>query len=210
MQTNVKICGLTRQQDVRSAIDAGADYLGFIIEANSPRRLSLSDAAALIDGITVPTVAVTVDPDDALIAQIKTAGFTHIQLHGSETLHRTAEISNTGLSVIKACPVATTDDIKLATEYSGAADLLLFDAKPPEGTMQRGGHGAAFDWTILKSSPTPKQYALAGGLKPETVRMAVQQTGAAIVDVSSGVEAAPGIKDARRIEAFMDQLRDLV
>lgn len=205
--TRVKICGLTRAEDVAAAENAGADFLGFIVEAASTRKLTLANAASLIVGVTAKTVAVTVDPDDDLVAGIIAAGFTHIQLHGSESLARTAEIASRGICVIKAMPVATADDVKLATEYSGAADLLLFDAKPPKGETQRGGHGLAFDWNILRRAPTPKSFILAGGLTPDTVRAAATQTRAAIVDVSSGVEASPGIKDATLMNAFMEQLR---
>jgi phosphoribosylanthranilate isomerase len=206
-QTLVKICGLTRAEDVLAAKQAGADFLGFIVEASSSRKLTLANAAALIKDVSTKTVAVTVDPDDDLVDGIISAGFTHIQLHGSETLARTAEIASRGIFVIKAMPVATVDDVKLATEYSGAADLLLFDAKPPKGETQRGGHGLAFDWDILRRAPTPKRFILAGGLTPDTVRTAATQTRAAIVDVSSGVEASPGIKDATLINEFMEQLR---
>lgn len=207
LQTLVKICGLTRAEDVSAAEKAGADFLGFIVEAQSSRRLTLAEAAELIKDVRVNTVAVTVDPDDGLVAGIKAAGFTHIQLHGSETLARTAEIASRGLTVIKAMPVATAEDVKLATEYSGAADLLLFDAKPPKGDTQRGGHGLSFDWSILRIAPTPKTFILAGGLTPDNVVEAVTKTRASIVDVASGVEAAPGIKDASLIIAFMEQLR---
>lgn len=207
METEVKICGLTRMEDVVRAQTEGATYLGFIIEATSPRKLILADAADLIKGVSIHTVAVTVDPDDKLVAGIKAAGFTHIQLHGSETLARTADISKTGLTVIRSAPIATADDAKVATEYSGAADLVLFDAKPPKGSDQRGGHGLSFDWSVLRAAPTPKRFILAGGLTPKTVAEAVRQTRAPIVDVSSGVEAAPGIKDAALITAFMESLR---
>ncbi|GHA83263.1 N-(5'-phosphoribosyl)anthranilate isomerase [Algimonas arctica] len=207
MDTQVKICGLTRAGDVAAAEQAGANFLGFIVEATSSRKLTLAEAAALITGVKAHTVAVTVDPDDALVDGIKAAGFSHIQLHGSETLARTAEIARRGLIVIKAVPVASADDVTLATEYSGAADLLLFDAKAPKGDTQRGGHGLTFDWSILGLAPTPKTFILAGGLTPHNVREAALKTRASIVDVASGVEASPGIKDATLINAFMEQLR---
>ncbi|MEL6687560.1 MAG: phosphoribosylanthranilate isomerase [Pseudomonadota bacterium] len=206
MNVGVKICGLTRPEDVKAAEAAGASLLGFIVEAKSPRKLTLANASALIKDASKPTVAVTVNPDDTLVQGISSAGFTHIQLHGSETLARTAEIAQSGLTVIKACPVSTADDVKLATEYSGAADWLLFDAKPPKGSDQKGGHGLCFDWSILRIAPTPKQFILAGGLAPENVRQAATETRAAIVDVSSGVESSPGVKDHALIQAFMDQL----
>lgn len=207
MTTQVKICGLTRAADVSVAVDAGANYLGFIVEAQSSRKLSVDQASLLIENIHAQTVAVTVDADDALVARIKAAGFTHIQLHGSETLQRTAEIAQSGLKVIKAVKVATTDDIRQATEYSGAADWVLFDAKPPKGAAQQGGHGMSFDWSILQGAPTPKIWALAGGLNVDNVAQAIADTQAPIVDVASGVERTPGIKDAALIKAFMENAR---
>ena len=208
MPTQVKICGLTRPEDVANARSAGADFLGFIVEAKSPRKLILADAKAFINNIVENTVAVTVDPDDRLVEGIQAAGFTHIQLHGSETVERTAEIASGGLIVIKAVQITTADDVTLAAGYCGTADLILFDAKPSQGEAQRGGHGQAFDWQILRSAPSPKQFILAGGLRPDNVRRAVALTNAPIVDVSSGVEVAPGIKDARLIRNFMEQLRE--
>lgn len=207
MGTLVKICGLTRAGDVEAAIAAGADWVGFIVEAKSSRRLSLADAARLIRGVPVPTVAVTVDADDALVDGIKEAGFTHIQLHGREPLPRVADIgARTGLTVIKAVPVSTPDEVKLATEYSGAADWLLLDAKPPAGAAQAGGHGQAFAWDILRNAPLPKRWGLAGGLSVGTAREALSLR-PALVDVSSGVESAPGIKDAALMRRFVEAIR---
>ena len=204
MGTLVKICGLTRREDVEAAIAAGADWLGFVVEAQSPRRLSLAQAARLIRGVPVPTVAVTVDADDALVDGVAGAGFTHIQLHGAEPLPRVARIgARTGLTVVKAVPVATPDEIKLATEYSGAADWLLLDAKPPPGAVQAGGHGRRFAWELLRGAPLPKRWGLAGGLSPETAREALSLR-PALVDVSSGVESAPGVKDAARMRQFVE------
>ena len=207
MTAQVKICGLTRAADVASAADAGADYLGFIIAAKSSRMVSVDQAQQLIAGHQERAVAVTVDPDDALIAAIQAAGFTHIQLHGSEDLVRTAAIAATGLTVIKAVPVSTRDEVHLATEYSGAADLVLFDAKPPKGHAQKGGHGLSFNWDIVRGAALPKRFALAGGLTPVNVRAAIAATRATLVDVSSGVEASPGIKDAALINAFIKEAR---
>lgn len=206
MGTLVKICGLTRSGDVAAAEAAGADFLGFIVEVKSKRRLSTHQAAALIAGVKTQTVAVTCDPTDALVADIKAAGFTHIQLHGKETLVRTAEIARSGLSVIKAVPVESRDEVALATDFSGAADLILFDAKAaPDAPKDapRGGHGLTFDWSILKGAALPKHWALAGGLTPGNVAEAVLRTNAPIVDVASGVETSPGIKDTALIQAFI-------
>lgn len=212
MQTQVKICGLTRPDDVAVAVDAGADYLGFIVEVKSARRLSVAQAAALIEGVRINKVAVTGDPSDTVVADIKAAGFTHIQLHGFETLARVAQIARTGLSVIKAVPVDSRDDVALATDYSGAADLVLFDAKPPKGAPKdapRGGHGLRFDWSILKGAALPKQWILAGGLDPDNLAQAIRRTHAPIVDVASGVEISPGIKDPALIKAFIAQAKGM-
>jgi len=206
METLVKICGLTRAEDVAAAEAAGADFLGFIVEVKSKRRLSASQGAALIKGVKTSTVAVTGDPSDQLVADIKAAGFSHIQLHGWETLARVAEIARSGLSVIKAVPVDSRDEVALATDYSGAADLILFDAKPAPGAPKdapRGGHGLTFDWSILKGAAMPKRWALAGGLNPNNVSEAILRTKAPMVDVASGVEISPGIKDITLIEAFI-------
>ena len=208
MQPLIKICGLTRADDVSAAVSVGADWLGFIVEAPSSRRVSLADAAALIDGVSAPCVAVTVDPDDALVDRIVAAGFTHIQLHGRETLPRVAEIAaRTGLTIIKAAPVSNADEVKLASEYSGAADWLLFDAKPPKGADQQGGHGLRFDWDVLRGVPLPKRWGLAGGLHPGNVRDAIVSRRPALVDVSSGVERAPGVKGAALMQAFVEAVR---
>ena len=210
MSPLVKICALTRPQDVAAAVSAGADFLGFIIEVPSKRRLSVAQGRALVDGVSVNRVAVTGDPSDALVSEIKAAGFTHIQLHGGESLARVAEIGRTGLSVIKAVPVSTREDVRFATEYSGAADLILFDAKAPKGSPSdapRGGHGVTFDWTILSGVPLPKRWALAGGLNPDNVAQAITRTNAPMVDVASGVEVEPGVKDAALITAFIDNAK---
>jgi phosphoribosylanthranilate isomerase len=208
MQPLIKICGLTRTEDVSGAITAGADWLGFIVEAPSSRRVSVDEAAALIHGVSAPCVAVTVDPDDRLLAGIVAAGFTHIQLHGRETLPRVAEIAaRTGLTIIKAAPVSNADEVKLASEYSGAADWLLFDAKPPKDTAQAGGHGTRFDWDVLRGAPLPKRWGLAGGLHPGNVRDAIVSRRPALVDVSSGVERAPGVKDAALMTEFVEAVR---
>ncbi|WP_409432374.1 phosphoribosylanthranilate isomerase [Litorimonas sp. RW-G-Af-16] len=210
MQRQVKICGLTRAADVQAAIKAGADFLGFIVECPSKRRVSVSEAGTLAPtSLPVPRVAVTVNPNDELLARIMAEmSPDYIQLHGDETLERVAEVGlKFKVKVIKAAGVSTADDIKLASEYSGAADLLLLDAKPPKGTDVRGGHGIAIDWQLIKQAPLPKTYLLAGGLTPHNVAEAIALTNAPILDVSSGLEAAPGIKDHAKMDAFMKAVR---
>ena len=207
MDTKVKICGLTRPEDVQAAIACGADYLGFIVEAKSARRLSIAQAAKLARPAkgAAKTVAVTVNADDETINAIAaTMQPDYIQLHGDETPQRAAEITKRfGLKTIKALGVSTPSDMIKAETYAGAVDFMLYDAKPPKGDAVRGGHGLSFDWTILQNAPLPKLWALAGGLTPQNAAEAVVRTNAPILDVSSGVEAAAGIKDARKIQAFM-------
>ena len=210
MQTGVKICGLTRPEDVESAIRYGASFLGFIVECPSKRRLSVAQAARLsapARGI-IPRVAVTVNPDDDLIDRILTEMQPdYIQLHGDETPARAAEIARK-CRLIKAVGIASDDDMKLAETYAGLADFILYDAKPPKNEAIRGGHGIAIDWNIIASAPTPKTFAVAGGLNPENVAAAITATRASIVDVSSGVEASAGVKDALKIAAFMKAIEN--
>ena len=205
MQTRVKICGLTRPEDVENAIRYGASFLGFIVECASKRRLSVAQAARLsvpARGI-IPRIAVTVNPDDDLIDRILTdMQPDYIQLHGDETPTRAAEIARK-CKLIKAVGIASDDDMKTAETYAGLADFILYDAKPPKNEAIRGGHGITIDWNIIAKAPTPKTFAVAGGLSPENVAAAIAATRASIVDVSSGVEASAGVKDALKIAAFM-------
>ena len=207
MHRKVKICGLTRPEDVEAAIRYGADYLGFIVEAKSSRKLSTAQAARLASPSTgiIPRVAVTVNADNALLTDIMTRmAPDYIQCHGDESVDRVAEISRRfKVKTIKAIAVSTPADMISAENYSGAADFILYDAKPPKGKEVRGGHGLSFDWSILTQSPLPKIWALAGGLTPTNAADAVRRTKAPILDVSSGVEASAGVKDALKIQAFM-------
>jgi len=207
----VKICGLTRPEDVESAVEHGADFLGFIIEAASKRRLSVERAmqlAAPLRNIT-PRVAVTVNADDRLLGRIiSNMAPEYIQCHGDETPERVAEISKKfRVKTIKAVPISSDADMGSAQIYAGVADLILYDAKPPKDSEIRGGHGIKVDWSLIKHGPTPKSFMLAGGLTPENVAKAVRQTGAPIVDVSSGVEARAGVKDPLKIKAFMQAVK---
>lgn len=207
MSTRVKICGLTRAEDVAQAVTAGASFLGFIVECPSKRRLSVADAAAIAPtSLPVPRVAVTVNPDDDLIARIM-AGMVpdYIQLHGDETPARVGDIiKRFKVKIIKAVGIANDGDMKTADTYAGVADLILYDAKPPKGETVRGGHGVAIDWSVIRRAPTPKNFAVAGGLTPDNLAQAIAATHAPIMDVSSGVEASPGVKDAALITAFME------
>lgn len=211
MNPKVKICGLTRSEDIESAILHGANFLGFIVEAKSARRLSVLEAAklSLPAKASAKTVAVTVNADDATIEAIATQMQPdYIQFHGDESVDRLAEIARRyKIKTIKAVAVSTPADMITAEQYAGVADFILYDAKPPKGETVRGGHGLSFDWNILTQSPVPKIWALAGGLTPDNVTEAIARTHAPILDISSGVESAPGIKDALKIEAFMKDVR---
>lgn len=208
MKTRVKICGLTRPEDVACAVKNGAGFLGFIVECPSKRRLSVAEAAALAAHAgDTPRVAVTVNPTDDLIDRILgEMQPDFIQLHGDETPARTAAIAQR-CPIIKAVGIASDEDMKLSETYAGVADFILYDAKPPKGESVRGGHGVAIDWGIIARAPTPKIFAVAGGLTPDNVAQALAVTRAPIVDVSSGVELSAGVKDPSKINAFMDAVR---
>jgi len=214
MMTRVKICGLTRPEDVSCAIEHGAAFLGFIVECPSKRRLSVAQAATLAGpakGLAA-RVAVTVNPNDDLIDRIlDQMQPDYIQLHGDETPARTAEIAKRcdlkNTKIIKAVGIASDEDMKTAETYAGMADFILYDAKPPKGESIRGGHGVAIDWNIIARAPTPKVFAVAGGLNPENVSRAIASTRAPILDVSSGVESSPGRKDHKKITAFMTEVQ---
>jgi len=210
MSTHVKICGLTRTEDVALAMKSGATFLGFIVECPSKRRLSVAEAAALAPTtLAAQRVAVTVNPDDDLLTRLMTEmSPDYIQLHGDETPSRVAEIAKRfSVKTIKAVGIAHDDDMKASEAYAGVADFTLYDAKPPKDESVRGGHGIAIDWSIIAKAPTPKTFAVAGGLTPENVAQAVKVTRAPIVDVSSGVETSPGLKDPAKIRAFMNATR---
>jgi len=207
MTPQVKICGLTRPKDIEAAIRYGADYLGFIVEAKSARKLMVTQAARLsapVKGI-IPRVAVTVNADDSLISAImEQMRPDYIQYHGDESVDRIAEVAKRfNVKAIKAIPVSSPADMITPEQYAGVADFVLYDTKPPKGETVRGGHGLPFDWNILTNAPPPKLWALAGGLTPENVAEAIRQTNAPILDVSSSVEASAGVKSASKIKAFM-------
>ena len=212
MIVDVKICGLTRAEDVEAAIAAGASLLGFIVEAASKRRVSVAQAARLAmpaRGI-IPRVAVTVNADDALLTRIMDEmAPDYIQCHGEESPARVAEIARKfNVKTIKAIPIGTDTDMIEAEAYSGVADIIFYDAKPPKGSDIRGGHGIAIDWNIIARAPTPKNFMLAGGLNPDNVARAAALTKATILDVSSGIEASAGVKSGSKIKAFMKAIEN--
>jgi len=214
MTIAVKICGLTSAGAADAAARAGAAYGGLVFHPASPRNLSLEQARAIAAAMAgrLKRVALLADPSDAeLEAVIAAAAPDYLQLHGAETVARTAAIrARFGLPVIKALPVAEAEDLKAANAYAAVADLFLFDAKPPRGAARAGGHGAAFDWSLLKGRDIARPWFLAGGLRPDNVGAAIRASGAAMVDVSSGVESAPGVKSPEHILQFIAAARQPV
>lgn len=199
----VKICGLRDPDLVAYAAREGADWIGFMFPA-SPRQVTLAVAETLLLSVgRAVAVAVLLDPPDAEVSSVAALGFPVLQLHGSETPQRVAQIKRmTGAEVWKVLGVREAGDLARAASYS-SADRLLLDAAPPAGDAQKGGHGAAFDWGLLKGWAPTKPWMLAGGLTPENVVEAIGQTGAPAVDVSSGVERIRGLKDRERVRAFI-------
>ncbi|WP_374642657.1 phosphoribosylanthranilate isomerase [Tabrizicola sp.] len=208
MEVRVKICGLRTAADVAAAAAAGAAYAGFVFFPKSPRHLTVAAARAL--ALEAPEglckVALTVDADEATLdAIVEAVPLDMLQLHGHETPERVAEVkARYGLPVMKAIGVADEGDLAGLMEMSLAADQLLIDAKPPKGAALPGGNGLAFDWRLLVGRKWLRPWMLAGGLTPENVAQAVRLTGARQVDVSSGVESAPGVKDHAKIAAFVE------
>jgi phosphoribosylanthranilate isomerase len=202
----IKICGLSTPETVGAAIQAGATHIGFVHFAKSPRHVAPDQIRALSAAIPayVQRVAVVVDPTDEILAElVATDALSAFQLHGKETPERAAAIrARFGLPVWKAISVKTRADIDAANAYAGAADLLLFDAKTPDGAALPGGMGLRFDWTLLQGTPIAAPWGLSGGLSIDNVAEAIRITGAPLVDVSSGVESAPGIKSVDKIMAF--------
>ncbi len=207
MTMRVKICGLKSAGDVAVAAAAGARYAGFVFFEKSPRNLSLESAAALaVDTpVGMATVALTVDADNALLDAITgRVPLDMLQLHGRESPERVAEVrARYGLPVMKALGISDARDLPRIDLYSDVADQLLIDARAPKGSVLPGRNGVAFDWGLIAGYRWIRPWMLAGGLTPENVAQAVRLTGAMQVDVSTGVESAPGIKDPVSITRFV-------
>ncbi|WP_022707349.1 phosphoribosylanthranilate isomerase [Paracoccus zeaxanthinifaciens] len=208
---DVKICGLRDKAQLAAAIETGARYVGFVFFPKSPRAVTPDEAAQLVTEVPVGVarVGLFVNPDDALLTEVlDKAPLDIIQLHGKESPERVSEVrALTGLPVMKAIGVSGPDDLGQLTEYGLVADMLLVDAKAPKDAVLPGGNGLAFDWRLLVGRRWLRPWMLAGGLTPDNVAEAVRLTGAPVVDVSSGVESAPGVKDPDRIRDFIDAAR---
>ena len=202
-----KICGLTSEQAVFDVANAGALYIGLNFFPKSPRYAApdLARDLSLATPIGVAKVGLFVDADDTTLDHIiDHVPLDMIQLHGSETPHRVREVKNRyGLPVIKALGISAADDLAKIELFNAVADQILVDAKPPKDAVLPGGNGLSFDWTLIAGRRWPIPWLLAGGLTPENAALAVEMTGARQLDVSSGVESAPGIKDVEKIRAFI-------
>ena len=213
MSVEAKICGLNAPEAITAAVEGGARYLGFNFFAASPRSVTPEVASRL--GASVPDgvlkVGVVVDADDEALARITAgAGLHMLQLHGAEQPERVAEVkARFGLPVIKALPISAPGDVDGAVAYEDVADRLMFDARPPEDASRPGGNAMAFDWRLIRDRHWRRPWFLAGGLDSETVGEAVRISGARAVDVSSGVEDAPGRKSPELIRAFLEAVAGL-
>lgn len=212
MTPRAKICGLSTPEAVRAALDGRATHIGFVFFAKSPRDIEPEAAdrlAAPAGAAGVKIVAVTVDPDDVLLDRLMaTLKPDFIQLHGRETPARARQIGvRTGVGIIKALSVSDASDIEAARTYESVVDHLMFDAKPPKDAVLPGGTGSRFDWTLTAGRRFERPWFLAGGLDPWNVSEAMRLSGAPLVDVSSGVERGPGLKDPALITAFLDAVR---
>ena len=209
MSSRVKICGVSTVDVLEAAVSEGASDVGLVFFPRSPRNVSAEQAAALSAAAPaeITVVGLFVDPPDETLERVlSVARLDLLQLHGSESPERVAAIRRrTGKPAMKAIKVAGPDDIAAARRYDGIADRLLFDAKAPstEGRYMPGGNALTFDWRMLAGLDWPCPWMLSGGLTPETVAEAIRTSGAPGVDVSSGVESAPGVKDTSLIAAFI-------
>ena len=211
MSLLVKICGLSTRETLDAALGAGADMVGFVFFPASPRHLPLAPARELASAVRgrAKKVALTVDADDLSLADVMAAVKPDmLQLHGRESTARVEEIRQRfAVEVMKAVAVSTAADLGAIEGYKSVCDRILFDARPPTGASRPGGLGAAFDWQVLKNLDIGLPFMVSGGLSAHNVEEALRVTGAGGVDVSSGVERAPGVKDPDMIERFIRAAR---
>ena len=207
MPARVKVCGLSTPQSVAAAVEAGAAYVGFVFFDKSPRNVDADTARALALDVPagVAKVALTVNADNAFLDRLTgEVPLDILQLHGSETPGRVAEVkARYGLPVMKAVGVSTAGDVERIADFEGVADQVLVDAKPPKGADRPGGNAASFDWSLIAGRRWAGPWMLAGGLTPENAAEAIRATGARQLDVSSGVESVAGVKDEGLIRAFL-------
>ncbi|MEO1745310.1 MAG: phosphoribosylanthranilate isomerase [Pseudomonadota bacterium] len=211
MAMDVKICGLSTAQTIDAVADNGGTHAGFIFFEKSPRHVSVEHAASLMAQAArrgLRTVAVTVNADDAYLDEIGAKANPDIlQLHGTEPPERVAEIkARHGRETWKALAISTVDDLAKLDRYRGVADRFLLDAKPPKGSQLPGGNAVSFDWAILQQMPPRTDYLLSGGVDADNVRDALAANPPAL-DLSSGVESAPGVKDVGKIKEFFEAIR---
>jgi phosphoribosylanthranilate isomerase len=212
MTPKIKICGLNDAAAVDAAVASGADYLGFVIFPKSPRHISPAEAGRLAARKgAAKSVAVLVDPSEPQLGIVlRDMRPDYIQLHGGESPARCLDARHYAEhGVWKAMGVSTANDLAAAASYAGHVDGFVFDAKPPKDADRPGGLGEAWDYSLLKDFDPGAPWLLAGGLTPDTVTGAIQQSGAPGVDVVSGVESAPGVKDIEKIKAFIAAVRTL-
>lgn len=213
MSIDVKICGINSAEALDAAVNGGARMLGFVFFPKSPRCVTPSEAASLMARVPqgIQKVALMVDPDDFDVGAVtRQLPVDLIQLHGQETLERVADIKAvTGLAVMKAQGIAGADDIRRAHAYEDLCEYVLLDAKAPQGAALPGGNALSFDWDLIAGETWRKPWLLAGGLNAGNLKDAVKTSGAKFVDVSSGVEDAPGRKNPQKIRAFLDLAKAL-
>jgi len=206
----IKICGIKTPEILQTAIEAGADMVGFMHFSRSPRHATIEQIGTLISEARgrIETCVVLVNPDNSCVAEVAALGPDWIQLHGPETPHRVEAIrAEAGVEIIKALPIGSAEDVAHVTDFVDVVDRILVDAKPPKGADRPGGLGETFDWGLLKALDPSIPFMLSGGLTPLTVADAIRTVRPFGVDVSSGVESAPGVKDKRLIEAFIRNAR---
>lgn len=206
----IKICGVSTPDILDHVIAEGADMVGFVHFAKSPRHLDFPAIARLVEmaGERIDTVILLVDPDNDTVAAAAATGARWLQLHGTESKVRTADIrERSGRRIIKALPVGERGDLRIVPAYRPVTDMLILDAKPPRGANRPGGLGQAFDWDLLKALDPSVPFMLSGGLTPESAKLAALSVRPHGYDVSSGVESAPGVKDKGLISRFIATIR---
>ncbi len=206
----IKICGIKTDAILDAAIEAGAEMVGFVHFARSPRHLELDPIGEMISRTRgrAESCVLLVNPDNTLVAQVAALGPDWIQLHGPETPHRVETIRDeAGIAVIKACAIGSAEDVAAVAGFADCADRILLDARPAHGATRPGGLGESFDWGLLKALDPELGFMLSGGLTPATVGDAIAATRPLGVDVSSGVETSPGVKDEKLIRAFVEAAR---